>query len=80
MIEMSVIGTPFGEALKFESLDSLCEVIAGLQGMQEWAQATWDEDPDYPIKLLYIIKPDNLSPGDEAWLSAFTDSLPNARR
>jgi len=75
---MIVIGTPFGNVLKFESLENLQEVITALQKMERWSQETWDESPEHPVKLAYIIKPDNLAPDDEKWLSDFTDSLPNA--
>jgi hypothetical protein len=77
---MYIIGTSFGQIVKFESLSELEKVINNLQGMRNWANSVWEEDPEYPIKLAYISKPDNLSGEDKEWLDKFTDGLDNASR
>ena len=77
---MYVIGTSFGAVLKFESLDDLEEVAGRLMKMHGWAEAAWKMDPSFPVKLAYIVKPDNLSDEDRAWLDEFTDGLDNASR
>ena len=76
---MIVIGTPFGQMLKFESLGDLEKVASGLMRMHGWAQAEWEMDKDCSIKLAYIVKPDNLCEEDRAWLDNFTDGLEDAR-
>ena len=77
---MYVIGTSFGAVLKFESLGDLEKVAGGLMRMHGWAESMWEKDPDYPVKLAYIVKPDNLSDEDRKWLDEFTDGLDDAAR
>ena len=77
---MHTIGTPFGVILKFESLSDLEKVAGGLMRMHGWAEAVWDKEPGHPVKLAYIVKPDNLSPEDKEWLDNFTDSLADAKQ
>lgn len=77
---MYVIGTSIGQVIKFESLVELQEAIETLQGMVDWATSKWEEDPDYPVKLAYIRKPDYLVDEDREWLDWFTDNLDNATK